>query len=163
MNIKCLNTLDKELQDKLKLAKRECINLPDISYTGVEQKTKDEKGETTIYSLLPTLENIQFLKRKTDTKKEVYMIKADLVADISEEALNTLLKEIGTTYSELSNTGFYRGISLPEEIEANFRILESLSKGRERGKLNSIFTDYTNLIAKIRTMQTNSLEEVQRL
>ena len=156
MNIKCIDTLGNELKNKLKVAKKECMTLTDISYVGVIQKT-------TIYSLLPKLENIQFLKRENGEEKEVYMVKHDLVATISEKALEMLLQEVNTTYIELTQKGFYRGICLPEEIEMNLRLLERLSLVRETSKMDSLFTDYANLIAEIRKIQTRNIDKSRSL
>lgn len=163
MNIKCLDTLDNTLKDKLKTAKKECMNIIDLSYAGVVQKEEGETEKITIYSLLPTLENVQFLKREKEGKKEIYMTKFDLIADISEESLEILLKEVETTYTELTNTGFYRGICIPEEIESNLRILECLSRRRENGKLDTLFINYTNLVAKIRQIQTQNMGQTRTL
>lgn len=163
MNIKCIDTLGNELKNKLKVAKKECMTLTDISYVGVIQKTEEGNQKTTIYSLLPKLENIQFLKRENGEEKEVYMVKHDLVAAISEKALEMLLQEVNTTYIELTQKGFYRGICLPEEIEMNLRLLERLSLVRETSKMDSLFTDYANLIAEIRKIQTRSIDKSRSL
>ena len=163
MNIKCIDALGNELKDKLKVAKKECMTLTDISYVGVIQKIEEGNQKTTIYSLLPKLENIQFLKRENGEEKEVYMVKHDLVATISEKALEMLLQEVNTTYIELTQKGFYRGICLPEEIEMNLRLLERLSLVRETSKMDSLFTDYANLIAEIRKMQTRSIDNSRSL
>lgn len=163
MNIKCIDTLGNELKNKLKVAKKECMTLTDISYVGVIQKTEEGNQKTTIYSLLPKLENIQFLKRENGEEKEVYMVKHDLVATISEKALEMLLQEVNTTYIELTQKGFYRGICLPEEIEMNLRLLERLSLVRETSKMDSLFTDYANLIAEIRKIQTRNIDKSRSL
>mgnify|MGYP001625279514 FL=1 len=163
MNIKCIDTLGNELKNKLKVAKKECMTLTDISYVGVIQKIEEGNQKTTIYSLLPKLENIQFLKRENGEEKEVYMVKHDLVATISEKALEMLLQEVNTTYIELTQKGFYRGICLPEEIEMNLRLLERLSLVRETSKMDSLFTDYANLIAEIRKIQTRSIDKSRSL
>ena len=163
MNIKCIDTLGNELKNKLKVAKKECMTLTDISYVGVIQKTEEGNKKTTIYSLLPKLENIQFLKRENGEEKEVYMVKHDLVATISEKALEMLLQEVNTTYIELTQKGFYRGICLPEEIEMNLRLLERLSLVRETSKMDSLFTDYANLIAEIRKIQTRNIDKSRSL
>ncbi len=163
MNIKCIDTLGNELKNKLKVAKKECMTLTDISYVGVIQKIEEGNQKTTIYSLLPKLENIQFLKRENGEEKEVYMVKHDLVATISEKALEMLLQEVNTTYIELTQKGFYRGICLPEEIEMNLRLLERLSLVRETSKMDSLFTDYANLIAEIRKIQTRNIDKSRSL
>ena len=163
MNIKCIDTLGNQLNNKLKVAKKECMTLTDISYVGVIQKIEEGNQKTTIYSLLPKLENIQFLKRENGEEKEVYMVKHDLVATISEKALEMLLQEVNTTYIELTQKGFYRGICLPEEIEMNLRLLERLSLVRETSKMDSLFTDYANLIAEIRKIQTRNIDKSRSL
>lgn len=163
MNIKCIDTLGNELKNKLKVAKKECMTLTDISYVGVIQKIEEGNQKTTIYSLLPKLENIQFLKRENGEEKEIYMVKHDLVATISEKALEMLLQEVNTTYIELTQKGFYRGICLPEEIEMNLRLLERLSLVRETSKMDSLFTDYANLIAEIRKIQTRNIDKSRSL
>ena len=163
MNIKCIDTLGNELKNKLKVAKKECMTLTDISYVGVIQKIEEGNQKTTIYSLLPKLENIQFLKRENGVENEVYMVKHDLVATISEKALEMLLQEVNTTYIELAQKGFYRGICLPEEIEMNLRLLERLSLVRETSKMDSLFTDYANLIAEIRKIQTRNIDKSRSL
>ena len=163
MNIKCIDTLGNELKNKLKVAKKECMTLTDISYVGVIQKIEEGNQKTTIYSLLPKLENIQFLKRENGEEKEVYMVKHDLVATISEKALEMLLQEVNTTYIELTQKGFYRGICLPEEIEMNLRLLERLSLVRETSKMDPLFTDYANLIAEIRKIQTRNIDKSRSL
>ena len=163
MNIKCIDTLGNELKNKLKVAKKECMTLTDISYVGVIQKIEEGNQKTTIYSLLPKLENIQFLKRENGEEKEVYMVKHDLVATISEKALEMLLQEVNTTYIELTQKGFYRGICLPEEIEMNLRLLVRLSSVRETSKMDSLFTDYANLIAEIRKIQTRNIDKSRSL
>ena len=91
------------------------------------------------------------------------MVKHDLVATISEKALEMLLQEVNTTYIELTQKGFYRGICLPEEIEMNLRLLERLSLVRETSKMDSLFTDYANLIAEIRKIQTRNIDKSRSL
>lgn len=161
MSINCIDILDNELKEKLRLAKKDCLTLTSISYGVLHEVDLGDKV-ITIYSLLPTLESIQIIKRENKESCQVYMVKANLVANISKESLEELLREIKETSDELTNTGTYREIMIPEEIKSNLGLLEHLSLQKQENVLDSAFSEYAELISQVRKTQALNLDKAKR-
>lgn len=162
MNINCIDSLDNELKEKIKLARKDCLTLTNISY-GVTHSMELEDRTITIYSLLPTLESVQIIKRENKSSCEVYMVKSNLVASISNNALEELLSQIQATSDELNSTGTYREIIIPHEIKSNLSILKRLSFKKEENFIDVAFFKYAQLISKIRDLQSSNLDKAKRL
>ena len=94
MSIECINVLDASLKEKLATIKKGILSMMNVPYEGIRSKFEQGEESITIYNLLPGLEEVEVVERKTKGKSNIYMIKRGLVASISEATLQELLSNI---------------------------------------------------------------------
>ncbi len=165
MNINCIDSLGRELKEKLRVTKKNCLTLTNIPYSGVKHEIAEEDRTTTIYSLLPGLEDVQLIERTDKENTKVYMTKSELVANISKESLDDLLVQINIATASMENRGMISSgmITIPEEIINNLRTMNHISLKKLPNELDSLYTEYTTLIATIRELQTKKTDFIKSL
>lgn len=157
MSIQFINGLINPINDKLIMAKKDCLRMQELSFTGVKHELTENNSRTIMYSLLPGLEDFQIIVQiDANGMKHTYIAKLFLIAEISEESLEELLKRIN-----LANTKIKQGnaedlkelLTLPEEIENNCLIMSKLSLRKETHKLDLMFLEFALGIKKLREIQ----------
>ena len=94
MSIECAKTLETDIIEKMNMAKKDCLLMSSIPYSGVKHQMESTDKTVTIYSLLPGVEEVQIVASKTPDANSVYMVRSNIAASISEEALEELLSNI---------------------------------------------------------------------
>ena len=149
MSIQFINGLINPINDKLIMAKKDCLRMQELSFTGVKHELTENNSRTIMYSLLPGLEDFQIIVQiDANGMKHTYIAKLFLIAEISEESLEELLKRIN-----LANTKIKQGnaedlkelLTLPEEIETHELDLMFLEFALGIKKLREIQLQYWNM------------------
>ena len=149
MSIQFINGLINPINDKLIMAKKDCLRMQELSFTGVKHELTENNSRTIMYSLLPGLEDFQIIVQiDANGMKHTYIAKLFLIAEI--------LKRIN-----LANTKIKQGnaedlkelLTLPEEIENNCLIMSKLSLRKETHKLDLMFLEFALGIKKLREIQ----------
>ena len=155
MSIKCINALSGDLLEVLNMTKKECLINPYISNVGVKTKINDVEKTIEVYSFLPNLEEIQIVVKSTKNSKEIYMVQANLVVSISEEALEKLLEQLAELSLALSK-GEGMNLELPKEIEESYYLMNYISK-ESSNKIDQLFQKYSQRLKSLRQIQKEAL------
>ena len=150
MSIEIVNVLDEKIKKALKEAKRNCLNEKNLSYAGKVHHFQEEGETLTVYSLLPGLEESQLVVRKADDEqKKILMVKADLVATISEDAFVELMSNIYASQNNLEDNDQAMEFDvLPDEIKKAYRTMQQISLRECSDELDLLFKEYALLTEK---------------
>ena len=77
MSIECMNHLDENLKEKLKVVRQNILTMTNIPYEGVKSSFETPEEQVTIYSLLPNLEGSEMNITREIRKKLDYMFKTE--------------------------------------------------------------------------------------
>ena len=160
MSIECAKTLETDIIEKMNMAKKDCLLMSSIPYSGVKHQMESTDKTVTIYSLLPGVEEVQIVESKTPDTNSVYMVRSNIAASISEEALEELLSNI-TLVTTLLEKGEFTPIkellTLPKEIEAIYHTIGNISIDANKNELDLLYQKYALLLKEIRSIQLQNI------
>ena len=161
MSIECINVLDANLKEKLTSVKKGILTMMNIPYEGIRSKFEQGEESVTIYNLLPGLEEVEVVERKTKGKSNIYMIKRGLVASISEATLQELLSNIHNLMAliEAGNFGEIKKLNVvPKEIEDIFQTIDRISIKSNENRIDLLYQKYCLALKQLRYIQRENLD-----
>ena len=164
MIIKYTKELKPDLPEKLTIAKKDCLTATDIPFCGITHQIQQDNTHTTIYSLLPGLEDAEIVKIEDLNDTNFYLIKKTLVASISNEQAILLLEHLQIAKSLLEHgklEELRNLVLIPSEIQTMYQILDNLTKDIWlQGKIDDLYSDFANLVGKMRNLQKEYINQV---
>lgn len=162
MHISCIDVIDNKLQDAIKKIKLTSLQSPNLSFLGIHQEIIENDEKIKFYSLLPNMEEIIILKiTSSDNEKKHYMLKGPLIAEIKEETVKQLEKNLIVANYLFGKQDLHKMLeilSIPEEIQNINLAIENLCLPKELSTIDQSFFEYTNLLSKIRKMNLISFQ-----
>lgn len=158
-----MNVLKPGLSEKISMAKEDCLTSASIPFVGITHELKQDNEHTTIYSLLPSLENAQVVETEDINGKKAYLIKGAFTANISNESVQILLEQI-LIANNLLESGKFEELNelkiMPPEMEMTYKALDNLTKGIWlKGRIDDLYSNFAHLIARLRNIQRQYIEQ----
>ncbi len=154
MRINHISSVDINIRKTMLLEMQKCLKMKNLPFVGV--KDVIEEDETIIvYSLLPTLESFQVIKKiNKDGTTQVYMTKNSWVAEIKEESLNEFLTSI-SAINDLANdnTTLENMVHIPLEIKYNQSLINKISFHDQLNKVEELYQKFAMTISQMRKIQ----------
>lgn len=161
MNIECTKALDGDIIEKMDIAKKDCLLMESIPYSGVKYQMESENKAITIYNLLPGLEEVQIIVKTTPEDSIVYLVRSNIVASITEKSLEELLSNITLITTCLEKGEFSlipELLILPKEIEDVYHTMDNLTINANKNETDLLYQKYALLLKKIRAIQLQNIK-----
>lgn len=161
MSIECMNHLDENLKEKLKVVRQNILTMTNIPYEGVKSSFETPEEQVTIYSLLPNLEGSEIIERTTEKEKSIYIMNNGLMANIKKETLEELQNNIAALSHQIARGSFNEITSLnvlPQELENIVITMNRISTMDRANRIDLLYQKYCLTLKELRRIQIMSLD-----